>query len=160
MTALDELAEVARSHKLRLPVSGSALTLTMARSALSLFYEPILALVILTIAKHQKGELRVREVSVWAAATLANCYFGFQTRHRLSLEWSATFRERCASALAILETLQFVVVDVGEQRRIEVTELGSRKLKELGHLTDEAGLLARRLSQSAIDAHRLGLGLL
>jgi hypothetical protein len=160
MMTLDELAQVARAQKLRMPVSSDALARTVATSALTLFYEPIIALSTLLMAHQQKGDLRTPEVSVWAAATLANCYFAYQTRHRLSLEWSALFRERCANALTILETVQFIAVEESDERRIVVTELGKKKIRDLLASAGDAGLLARRLRRSATDAFRLGLGLL
>jgi len=159
MTALDKLAEVARAHNLRIPVPGPAPTLRAVTSAVSLFYEPILALVVLAMVP-KRGDLRVREVATWAAATLANCYFGVHTDQRLSLESSTAFRERCANAVTILETLQFVVVESDDERIIRLTERGANTIKNISQVTDEAGLLARRLSRSASEVRRIGLRLL
>jgi hypothetical protein len=156
---LNELKRIAREHKLQLPVSSEALHRTVATSALALFHEPLLALVIALIARHRKGDLRASEASVWTAATLANSYFGFRTKNRLSLEWSATFRERCASALVILETLAFIELN-GPERKIQLSTLGKKEMKDILDRNDETGMLARRLERSCVDAFRLGLELL
>lgn len=156
---LDELARIAREQKLQLPVSSEALQRSLASSALALFHEPLLAMVIALMAQHRKGDLRASEASVWTAATLANCYFGLRTQHRLMLEWSATFRERCASALVILETLALIDLGGGE-RKVALSEKGKQTMKKLLGRTDETGLLARKLERSCAEAFRLGLGLL
>jgi hypothetical protein len=156
---LNELARIAREHKLQLPVSNEALQHSVTNSALALFHEPLLAMVIAILAHYRRGDLRAAETSVWTAATLANCYFGFRTQHRLMLEWTATFRERCADALAILETLALIEIH-GTDRKVELSEDGKKTVKDLLSKTDEAGLLARRLQHSCVEAFRLGLELL
>lgn len=159
MMSLDELATIAREHKLRFPVSREAIQRSVASSALALFHEPLLAMVIATIVRHRKDDLRASEASVWAAATLANCYFGLRTQHRLMLEWSATFRERCAGALVILETLTFVEVS-GSERRLLLSAVGKETMRGITARPDDTGVLARRLAASCADAFRLGLDLL
>jgi hypothetical protein len=159
MINLDELAKIAREKKLQLPVSSEALQRSVANSALALFHEPLLAMVIALVAHHEKGELKASDASVWTAATLANCYFGLRTQQRLMLEWSATFRERCAGALVILETLALIELN-GSDRKVVLSEKGKRTVKGMLASTDETGLLARRLQKSCVDAFRLGLQLL
>ncbi len=159
MTNLDELASLARQHRLQLPVSSEALQRSVASSALALFHEPLLAMVIALMAQHRKGDLRASEASVWTAATLANCYFGLRTQHRLMLEWTATFRERCAGALVILETLSLIEL-AGTDRKVLLSKKGRETIKEILSRTDETGLLARRLQRSCAEAVRLGLELL
>lgn len=159
MINLDELARLARGHKLQLPVSSEALQRSVADSALALFHEPLLAMVIALMVQHRKADLRASEVSVWTAATLANCYFGLRTQHRLMLEWSATFRERCAGALVILETLALIELS-GSDRRVELSERGKKTVRDLLSKTDETGLLARKLQRGCVEAFRLGLSLL
>jgi hypothetical protein len=156
---LDELAKIAREEKLQLPVSAVALQRSVATSALALFHEPLLAMVIAIMARYQKGELKASEVSVWSAAVLANSYFGLRIQQRLMLEWSATFRERCAGALVILETLELIGFN-GSDRKIVLSEKGKATVKKLVDGTDDAGLLARKLQKSCNDAFRLGLTLL
>jgi hypothetical protein len=159
MISLDELARLAREHNLQLPVSNEALQQTVANSALALFHEPLLAMAIALMVQYRKGELRASETSVWTAATLANCYFGLRTQHRLMLEWSAAFRERCAGALVVLETLALIEIH-GSERRMELSEKGKKTISGILANTDETGLLARRLQRSCVEAFRVGLELL
>lgn len=159
MIDLDALARIARERKLQLPVSSEALHRSVANSALALFHEPLLALVIALIAQHQKGELKASEASVWTAATLANSYFGLRTQQRLMLEWSATFRQRCAAALVILETLALIELN-GADRKIVLSDKGKQTVRDMLASMDETGLLARKLQRSCIEAFRLGLELL
>jgi len=156
---LDELARIARERKLQLPISNEALQRSVADSALALFHEPLLAMAIALIAQHQKGELKASQVSVWTAATLANCYFGLRTQRRLTLEWSTTFRERCAGALVILETLALIELN-GADRKLVLSDRGKATVREMLNDTEETGLLARRLHRSCVEAFRLGLELL
>lgn len=156
---LDELARIAREQKLQLPVSSEALQRSVATSALALFHEPLLAMVIAIMAQQRKGDLRASETSVWTAATLANCYFGLRTQHRLMLEWTATFRDRCAGALVILETLSLIEMH-GVERRVALSDKGKATVKGLLAKMDDTGMLARKLQRSCVEAFRLGLELL
>ncbi len=159
MIDLDEFARIARENKLQLPVSSTELQRSVANSALALFHVPLLAMVIVLIAQYRKGELRASEASVWTAATLANSYLGLRTQQRLMLEWSATFRERCAGAMAILETLELIELN-GADRKLLLSDKGKQTVRDMLAGTDETGLLARKLQKSCMEAFRLGLELL
>lgn len=156
---LDALVEYAERSSLHLKVNTDRLREASQQQDDAMFQVPLLALCILVIARREKNELRVADLSLLVATTLVEHFVGVK-RAGPRLKWSIPLRRRCADGLVFLENAELVIVDSGYARTVSVSDLGKASLRKLRVRPDEVGMLVRGLDGAFRAAKQRGLELI
>jgi hypothetical protein len=144
--SLEEFIESTSSSEVRLKVErAAALRQSAPETADALFHLPLIALVIMVIARQAPFPTMGLGRSV--ALLLVERFHALRRSAHL-LETSITLRRRCAEALAFLEAASLVHISKDRKRFVSLTLDGKKHLDHGGRGPSDLGLLIRQLRAS------------
>ena len=145
---LDALLERVANADIRFPVPDGRVAETSAPETVdALFHLPLLALAIMTAARHKPFPTVALGRTV---ARLLVARFAALRDTPTILERSVTMRRRAVEALVFLESAGLVAVSRDDRREISLTDAGKTRLDRARRAQDERGFVLKQL-RSAHD---------